>query len=97
MEERESNLATSRRNRRWLGRLEGYSLVKRHLDQELVSCFVLMAGFVFRQHFPAWVGVYLPFLPRFFSLGTSRVCGSGGLQCTIFEQSSCERDSNAPA
>lgn len=47
--------------------------MERHLGPELVSFFLcLMAGIVFHQHFPTWVGVYLLPLPRTF-FGTTRV------------------------
>lgn len=89
------NLATSR-NRRRVGRRRGINQVKKHLGLELVFMFfVFGCGNCIPATFPTLGGSIssgpAPYFPR------HNRCGSGGLQCTIFEQNSCERDSIAPA
>lgn len=58
-------------------------------------CFVLDGWNCIPATFPSLGGsissVPAPYFPR------HNPCGSGGLQCTIFEQNSSERDSIAPA
>lgn len=90
-----ARFARCRRKRRRLGRQRDIHRVKEHLGLELVLCFVESWLELYSGNIPTMGGSSLfcsaPHVPL------HNPCGSGGLQCTIFEQLSYERDSIARA